>query len=159
MNKKVIYAVIAIAVIVVLVLVGVSISKKPNNNQNIDLATLNTEIKAKGEFDKMATMTIDKQIAKDLFEIEESQIEEIIGEMPMMNVHASMFVVIKATEGNVNNVKEKIDSYANNYEEQWSRYLPAQYELVQNRKTGTIGNFAYLIICGNAEEVETLIKK
>lgn len=162
MNKKVIYAIIAIVVVIAVVIGGFLLLNNKNNDKNttknINLAALDQEMSTKGQFDQMATMPIDKEVAKTVFEIEENQIEEIVGKMPMMNVQASMYVVIKATEGNIENVKTKLENYGKNYEEQWSRYLPAQYELVQNRKIGTNGNYAYLIICQNSEEVEGLIK-
>lgn len=160
MNKKIIYAIIAIVVIIAVVICASVLlnNKNDDNTKNIDLTTLNGEISTKGEFDQRATMTIDKELAKNIYDIDETQIEEIIGEMPMMNVHASQFVVIKSTEGNVENVKEKLEKYGQDYEKQWERYLPEQYELVQNRKIGTNGNYAYLIIAENAEELEALIK-
>lgn len=162
MNKKIIYAIIAVVVVIAVIIGGYALLNNNNNNtptaQNIDLTVLNGEIQAKGQFDQMSTMPIDKEVAKSVYEIDETQIEEIIGAMPMMNVHASQYVVIKATEGNVENVKAKLETYGQSYEQQWERYLPEQYELVKNRKIGTNGNYAYMIIAQNAEELEALIK-
>ena len=159
MNKKVMYAVIAVVVLIAVIVGAIVIFSNNNSKVELDLATLNGEIKQKGGYDQMSTMTIDKTTATSLYEIEEAQIAEIIGEMPMMNVHASMYVVIKATEGNVETVKAKLDTYAQNYEQQWERYLPEQYDLVKNRKMGVVGDYVYMIVGQNAEEVETLIKK
>ena len=156
MNKKVVFGVIAVIIIAMLVIIGVfAFGKK---DVNIDLTKLNEEIIKNEPFGEMATMTIDKEILENVSSIQSSQIEEVIGEMPMMNVQASMFIVIKATDGNVQNVKTKVDEYATNYEEMWSRYLPEQYEFVKNRKVGIKGNYVYMIICENAEEIEALIK-
>lgn len=156
MNKKIIFGVIAVIIVAILVVIGVlTFGKK---EVSIDLAKLNQEIIKKGPFGEMATMTIDKETVENLYTIQSSQIEEVIGEMPLMNVQASMFIVIKATDGNVEEVKTKVDEYAKNYEEMWSRYLPEQHEFVQNRKVGVKGNYVYMIICENAEEVEALIK-
>ena len=161
MNKKVIYGILAVVVVIALIIGIYAVSNNNNNTpatQNIDLVALNGAISTKGQYDQMSTMPIDKEVAKSVYEIEENQIEEIIGAMPMMNVHASMYVVIKATDGNVENVKAKLETYGQSYEQQWERYLPEQYDLVKNRKIGTNGNYAYMIVAKNAEEVEALIK-
>lgn len=160
MNKKVIYGVLAVIVIIALIIGIYAVSNNNNTpaTQNIDLTALNGEIQVKGQYDQMSTMPIDKEVAKSVYEIEENQIEEIIGAMPMMNVHASMYVVIKATDGNVENVKAKLEAYGQSYEQQWERYLPEQYDLVKNRKIGTNGNYVYMIVAKNAGEVEALIK-
>ena len=76
----------------------------------------------------------------------------------MLNVQSSMYLVIKAKEDTVDEVKEKVESYAQKQEDAWSKYLPEQYELVKNRKQGVVGNYIYLIIGENAEEVEKLVK-
>ena len=76
----------------------------------------------------------------------------------MLNVQSSMYLLIKAKDDTIDLVKEKVDAYAQAQEEAWSRYLPEQYELVKNRKQGVIGNYVYLIIGENAEEVEKLVK-
>ena len=86
-------------------------------------------------------------------------VENAIGKMPMMNVQASMYLLIQAKEGTVETVKSELDQYATKYEEQWSTYLPEQYELVKNRKTGIVGNTVYLIIAENAETLEQEITK
>ena len=75
-----------------------------------------------------------------------------------IDVQASMYLVIQAKDGVVDSVKTKVDNYATSYEQQWERYLPEQYELVKQRKTGVKGNYVYLIISENAAELETLIK-
>jgi len=103
----------------------------------------------------MAMMDLDKETLATLGITSES-ITKVAGKMPMMNVQASMYILIETT--NTQEVKQQLDEYAKNYEEQWSTYLPAQYELVQNRKTGVNGNLVYLIISEYAEELEKLVK-
>ena len=127
-------------------------------NAEINLEELNQEISEMKPFNEMATMDIDSSILTDLYQIDESLVKDSIGKMPMMNVHASMYLVIEATDGNVETVEEKVNTYAEAYETTWERYLPEQYELVKNRKIGVQGNFVYLIIAENAEDIEALIK-
>ena len=70
----------------------------------------------------------------------------------------SMYLIVKAKDEKLEDVKQKVEAYGISYEEQWARYLPEQYELVQNRKIGTIGNYVYMIVAENAEDLVTLIK-
>ncbi len=105
----------------------------------------------------MMTSDISDEILTNYMNIGSENIEEIIGKFPMMNTQASMYMIIKAKENTAETVKSQVEQFANSYEEQWSTYLPEQYDLVRNRKLGTYGDYVYLIICENAEEIETMI--
>ena len=107
----------------------------------------------------MATMDITIEELNTIYGINTENVEQVVGKMPMMNVQASMYVLIQAKDGTVDTVRAELDEYAKQYEEQWSMYLPEQYELVQNRKVGTIGNTVYMIISENAETLEQEITK
>lgn len=157
MNKKVMYGIIGVIVIAVIA-VGVWFAFFNKKKVEIDLAALNQKIETTGHYNEMSMMTIDKAILSSLMEIPENEVEEVIGGMPMMNIQASMYIVIKATPGNVENVKQKLEAYGKAQEATWERYLPAQYEIVKNRKVGTIGDYAYLVIAENADDVVAVIK-
>lgn len=158
MNKKAIYAIIAV-VIVVVVALGIFFFVTGNNKEvNLDLQQLNTTISEKAPFNEMATMDITTEILTTYYEINAEDVEEVIGKMPAMNVHASMYLVIKAKEGSVDTVKTKVEQYAVNQEAMWERYLPEQYDLVKARKSGVNGNYVYLFISENASELEALVK-
>lgn len=157
MNKKVICGIIAVIVVVAIVIAVVLINN--NKNVTIDLQDLNTKFSEKAPFNEMATMDIDAEVLSTLYDINSDQIEEVIGKMPLMNVQASMYLVIKTNENSVDAVKEKVESYAQAQEQMWSTYLPDQYDLVKARKQGVKGNYVYLIISENAAELEKLINK
>ena len=159
MSKKAIYLVVALVVIIAIVVGGYFFIT--NNNQqasNIDLQQLNATISSKQPFNEMATMDITKEILTSYYEINAEDVEEVIGKMPAMNVHASMYLVIKVKEGSVDVVKEKVNQYAIAQEGVWERYLPEQYDLVKDRKLGTNGNYVYLFISENSSELEALMK-
>ena len=156
-NKTIMVIVAIIAVILIVIAIVFTIGKK-GNNVIFNLSELETKIDGMDMYGEMASQTIDKEILNTLFNISESEVEEVVGKMPLMNVHSSMYVIVKATDGNVKNVKQKIEDYGNKYSEQWERYLPDQYEYVKNRKIGTVGNYVYMIIGENSEEVEKLFK-
>ena len=164
MNKKVIYGLI---VLVVIIVIGVAIyfattqnQEEPNeeNNVNIDLQALNTTLSSQPPFNELATMDITMDTLSSMYQITADEVDEVIGKMPMMNVQASMYLVIKAKDGAVDSVKTKVENYGTAYEEQWATYLPEQYELVKQRKTGVKGNYVYLIVSENATDLEALIK-
>ena len=156
MNKKIIIAVVvALVVVAVIAAVVVLGSRKVELN----LQELDTTISAKEPFSQMATMAIDADVLTTLYEISEEDYEEVVGQMPMMNIQASMYLIIKAKQGKVDAVKEKVDEYAQKQEQIWSTYLPEQYDLVKARRSNVVGDYVYLIIAENAEEIEGLIKK
>lgn len=158
MNKKVLYAIIAVVVIALVALGIFFLVKGSNKEVNLDLQQLNTTISEKAPFNEMAAMDIDVETLTSLYEINAEDVEEVVGKMPMMNVHASMFLIIKTKEGSAETVKEKVDQYATAQEQMWATYLPEQYELVKARKSGITGNYVYLFISENSSELEALVK-
>lgn len=55
-------------------------------------------------------------------------------------------------------VKEKLDTYMTNLEEQWKTYLPDQYELVKNRLVKEYGDYLIYIVSSDNEAVFNEIK-
>lgn len=155
MNKKVIVGIIVAVVVIALVVGAYFILNKP---KEINLAEVSAAISAKGGFDDMATSDIDIDFYTSYMSANGENVETMSGKFPMMNVYASMYLIVKAKDGQVEAVKQDLENFGQVYNDQWERYLPAQYELVQNRKIGTYGNYAYIIIAENAEELESLIK-
>ena len=164
MNKKIVYLLIVliVAIVVAVAVYFLTTQNQQNgenaNNVTIDLQALNTTLSSQTPFNEMATMDITIETLNTMYQITADEVEAVIGKMPMMNVQASMYLVIQAKDGSVDSVKTKVDNYATSYEQQWERYLPEQYELVKQRKTGVKGNYIYLIISENAANLEALIK-
>ncbi len=162
MSKKVIGIIIA-AVLLIAVTVGIvaiKLSKEDvsTGKTEINLKDLEEKISNIAPFNEMATMDIDNTILVDVFQLDDSHVESYIGKMPIMNVHASMYLIIEANDGKAEEVKEKLEVYAEAYEANWEMYLPEQYELVKDRKLGVQGDYVYLIIAESADEIEALIK-
>jgi len=158
MKKSLLITIIIVAVLVIAVVVLFATGVIGNKNVELNLQEVSTKIVDNSVFKEMATMDIDKETAVSLMELEEGQVEEVVGKVPMMNVHASMFVIIKAADGKVDEVLQKVENYATNYEAQWERYLPEQYEIVKNREVGKIGSYVYMIVAENASELVKNIK-
>ena len=155
MNKKVgiaIGAVVVVALIVVLMLNG-------GNAKSINIDETVAKLNATTPFNEMASMDITSDLLEGIYGINPANVEKVAGKAPMMNVHASMYMLLQAKEGTVDTVKAELDKYLAQYEQQWSTYLPAQYELVKNRKEAVVGNTIYVIIAENAETLEAEITK
>jgi len=155
MNKKLVIGIVA-AVVVVALAVGAFLFL--GGSKEINLEEVSALVSSKGGFDEMSTSPIDSEFYTSYMAANAENVEEMSGKFPMMNVHASMYLIVKAKAGNVDAVKQDLENFGQVYDDQWARYLPAQYELVQNRKIGTYGDYAYIIIAQNAEELVNLIK-
>lgn len=164
MSKKVIGIIIAVILVVAVVVAVVAVN---NNNKTdtekkesveLNLEDLNEKFATMAPFDEMASMDIDSTMLTDVFQINEELLEGYVGKFPMMMVHASMYLVVEAKEGEVEAVKTQVETYATAYEEQWANYLPEQYDLVKDRKCGVSGNFVYLFVGESAADMEDLMK-
>ncbi len=159
MKKNVLSVILAIVIIVVVVVGAYFILNGNQKEKSLDLNTASQTLSNSAPFNELSTMDITIDLLSSVYGINTENVENVIGKMPMMNVQASMYLLIQAKEGTVETVKSELDQYATKYEEQWSTYLPEQYELVKNRKTGIVGNTVYLIIAENAETLEQEITK
>ncbi len=153
---------ILIAIIVILVIVAIGIGAFvffKGGVKKVDIDAVGQTIASTTPFNELASMDITMEELGSIFGINTENVEKVVGKVPMMSVQASMYVLIQAKDGAVDTVKAELDKYATQYEEQWSMYLPAQYELVKNRKMGIVGNTVYMIVAENAETLEQEITK
>ena len=157
MKKNVISVIVAILIVVVVGVGAYFILNK--SEKSIDINVVSQTLSNSAPFNDLSTVDITKDLLSSLYGINIENVENVLGKMPMMNVQASMYVLIQAKEGTVETVKSELDKYATQYEEQWSTYLPEQYDLVKNRKTGVVGNVVYMIIAENAETLQQEITK
>ena len=156
MKKTVLSVIVAIVIIVAVVVGAYFILNGSEEEKTIDLNTASQTLSNSSPFNELSTMDITIDVLSSVYGINTQNVENVIGKMPMMNVQASMFLLIQAKDGTAETVKSELDQYATKYEEQWST---EQYELVKNRKTGIVGNVVYMIIAENAETLEQEITK
>lgn len=160
MKKNILISIIVILVIAILILGAYFIfSNKKEEEKTLDIDAIGQTFSNTSPFNEMSTIDITIEQLSSLYGINTENVEKVVGKMPMMNVQASMYILIQAKDGTADTVKSELDEYAKQYEEQWSMYLPEQYELVQNRKMGIVGNTVYMIIAENAETLEQEITK
>lgn len=161
MKKKniilIIYLVVVLAILA-FIFIYININKKETKVINIAISELEKKIENTDEFDFDKMQNIDAETASATFLIDSSKIKDIIGKSPIVNTKAFMYVIIKAENEDLQEIKMALESYGTEYESIWSTYLPDQYELVKNRKIGIKGNYVYMIISENPDKIVELIK-
>lgn len=126
---------------------------------SIDMNMLNENLLNEANFRNERTLDITLDNIEEIFNINSSSVEDVIGKVPFFNISSGMYVVFKVNELSVDEVLEKITEYGNLYEKEWSTYMEDQYELVKTRKIGKIGNYVYMIVSENAEDMLKCITK
>ena len=157
MKKKILIAIIVILVIALIAVGAYFIFF--NEEKTLDVDTANQTLASSAPFNELTSMDVTAEELGTIMGINTENVEKVAGKIPMMNVQASMYLLVQAKDGAVDTVKSELDNYLAQYEEQWSTYLPAQYALVQNRKVGTVGNTIYVVIAENADTLEQEITK
>ena len=157
MKKKILIAIIVILVIALIAVGAYFIFF--NEEKTLEIVTANQTLASSAPFNVLASMDVTVEDLGTIMGINTENVEKVAGKIPMMNVQASMYLLVQAKDGPVDTVKWELHNYLAQYEEQWSTYLPAQYALVQNRKVGTVGNTIYVIIAENADTLEQEILK
>ena len=161
MKKKNIILIISLVVvlaIVAFIYIYIDVNKEDTNVINISISELEKKIENTDEFDFDKMQNIDAETASATFLIDSSKIKAIIGKSPIVNTKAFMYVIIKAENEDLQEIKMALESHGTEYEKVWSTYLPDQYELVKNRKIGIKGNYVYMIISENPDKIVDLIK-
>lgn len=110
---------------------------------NLDALTIEEDGKTAPLFSNMMDMD---ETAAAVYNVDTSLLSDYTIRMPMMNVKACLYVIAKPAEGKEEEAKTMLDAFMTSYEAQWERYLPSQYELVKNRKTGKVGDYYVYII-------------
>lgn len=72
--------------------------------------------------------------------------------IPLMGVHATEFFIAEVKDGKMDTVKAGVEKRLADLDTQWSQYLPEQYELVQNYKLVTSGNYILFAVSEYADE-------
>lgn len=159
MNKNTFIAIVVVLIIALVAIGAYMIFSKPEEVKSMNIETAGQTLANSASFNQLMAKDITMEDLQNIYGINTDNVESVVGKMPLMNVKASMYLLINAKEGAVDTVKAEVEKYAEKYEEQWSQYLPDQHELVKNRKIGVVGNTVYMIIGENAETLEQEITK
>lgn len=101
---------------------------------------------------------VTEEMLTENFDLNKDLLEEYQIKLPIMNVQANSYYILKPKKGNKDTVKAKMDAYFKKLEDQWSTYLPEQYALVQNRMEKEYGGYLIYIISNDNTTVFEKIK-
>lgn len=90
--------------------------------------------------------------------IEKDLVEEYLIREPMIITSANTYVILKPVEGKKDEVIKKMDEYMGKLEEQWSTYLPDQYDLVKDRLKEEYGDYVIYVVSKDNDLVFKTIK-
>lgn len=127
-----------------------TLTPSPDSTESALMETVNGVL---GNYEMPSFMNVTTAELKDLYAIDPQDVVDVAIFKPMMNVHATEIIVITAQDGKLDTVKEAIDAYMIAQEENWSTYLPDQYELVKNRAVKEKGNTLIVVVAENAEQI------
>lgn len=155
------------ALVLMLALVGCSGDGKPSASPSTvpstepstepvaakSIADFWTDITETYPDDLPATMELSDEDLQTVYGIDASKLEEYTVRLPMMNVHATEFFIAKVKDGEMDAVKEGIQSRLDAVDATWSSYLPEQYELVKSHQIVEEGNYILFVISDKAEAI------
>ena len=99
---------------------------------------------------------LNDETLESLLKVNPEDLEEYLVQLPMIT-QSSTYMILKPVEGKKNEVKEKLDKYFDEQEEQWKTYLPDQYEIIKNRTYKEIGDYIiYVASSDNDKVIETI---
>ncbi len=154
----IVLAIFIISAVVIMVMAIINNKKDDTVPVNIDFTALSSNIEESTDFDTARMESISLTYLESEAGINPEWVSNYIGLKPYVNVSSNMYVIIEATEGNVENVVKALQNYGESYDEMWKDYLTEEYELVKNRQIGSKGNYAYFIVSDYAKDIVDLIK-
>lgn len=161
-NKLIITSICLLVILVLLVSILIFlVFQVINTKESVSkIEKLNNAILDIPSFSKSGMDEITKENVKEIFDIDESYIENVAGKIPLFNISSSMYVVVEVKNTyDVEMVKEKLDTYAKNYEKTWESYMEDQYNIVLNREISSKGKYVYLIISDDKNDILNLINE
>lgn len=102
-------------------------------------------------------MDITSEMLQDSIGLDPASVTEFAIKTPALITSSTTYMVVKPADGKKNEVKEALDNYMIALEEQWSTYLPEQYELVKNRLYKEYGDYLIYIVSSNNDLVYNTI--
>ena len=136
----------------VLVAIGmIGCSKEKSTAKEIPLQEVQQKIQEAYGENYLAGMDYDSQLLETVFGIKPEWVEEFIAQGPMMSAHVDTFIAIKATDGNVENVKTTLEAYRQSQIDSGFSY-PMNLAKIEQSQVYQTGDYVFYIMLGGYYE-------
>ncbi|SFL94806.1 Lysophospholipase L1 [Salibacterium qingdaonense] len=126
-----------------------------SKEEMMDLSAVEVGEKIKQDVNLDEMQEEDIEQLQNLYDIRAEEVESFILNLASTNVQADEVAVIKAKDAeNVADMKEKIANRVQDKAKSFQDYLPAEYALIENYVLKTKGNFVFLAISEEVDQIE-----
>ncbi|MDD3242786.1 MAG: DUF4358 domain-containing protein [Eubacteriales bacterium] len=154
--KKVFFTLAAVMAVLMLA-VGCSAPKAAGSSVSLDIPATWDKIENGVELNMM--QALDETTLPAMYpELDLTKVAAYSVHMAMINIRAEEIAIVEAKSAqDVESVKKALEARLAALDQQWSQYLPDQYEFVKAASVKTNGNYVYLAVGENAEAIEKII--
>lgn len=121
----------------------------PATNDSLDKA--HEAVKSAFGEDYIPNMQYDKAAISELFGVKEEWYDAAIAEGPMISMHVDTFIGVHATEGNLENVQNALNSYREALISDTMQY-PMNQLKIQASEIVTINDYVFFVMLGYLED-------
>lgn len=98
-------------------------------------------------------MELESDLVQKLYHLDPALLEDYSIRTPLMNVKTNEIAIVKVKDAkDVAKVETAIKQRAADVQKQFETYLPDQYEIAQNYKLVTKGNYVFFVISDKADD-------
>ena len=119
----------------------------------IDLKAVQQEIQEAYGENYLANMDYDAEILEMVFGIDPAWVAESVAQGPMMSAHVDTFIAIKATEGNMENVKKALEDYRQMNIDS-NMFYPMNLPKLETAEVYQTGDYVFYVLLGGYTDVE-----
>lgn len=156
-NKKfiLIYAILILIIIGIVIYSIVYTIKKENlkNNVNISIEEFNNKVLEIGNFKSSKFNDITNYNIYEVFEIKSDDLVKFFGKKAILNTNSELYLLVQPKDEKYDEVYLKLEEFGIKYQNEWSNYLEAEYDIVVDRKIGKMNKFIYVIISENSNDI------
>lgn len=110
--------------------------------------------KIRSDVESPAGMKLDDTLLKELYDLEATDLDSYVAEMPMMNVKANELAIFKAKDqAGVKAIQEACDKRAEQIQKTFETYLQDQYDIAKDYVVKVNGNYVLFVIDASADEI------
>lgn len=138
-------------------LLGTACQQK--QNVTMDIHAVWDEMQQSIEMGSM--MELDDETLSSLYpEIPMDKIKDYVVQISLINVRATEIALFEATdEAAAQEIKTSVSTRKENLEQNWSTYLPDQYELVKNSTIDVYGKYVVFIVGDFEADAKAIVEK